>query len=637
MRTPLLLIALLAISVKALAADPKFPVSAIPEELKKNVDVVFRQDDMTFTISSKSKASLKVYLVATIFNDKGKNHAVQVIGYDKLSKITSLKATAYDADGAVIKKLKSSEIYDQSSFDGFSLYSDNRLKVASLTQGTYPYTVEFEYEVDYKYLFMIPGFVLLGQERASVERSSYELIYPKDLKPRFKVSNVEIQPAITTQKDGNESTRWEFKNVTPLKFEAMSPPRSELVSSISAAPSQFEYEGYLGNMNTWDEFGVWISSLNKGRNVLSEEAKQKVLQLTADKKTTEEKVKAIYEYMQSRTRYVSIQLGIGGFQPFEASLVDQTGYGDCKALSNYMVSMLDVAGIRAHYVLIRAGRGAAGMREEFPSSQFNHAVAAVPNGKDTLWLECTSQTNPFGYAGTFTGDRKALMITETGAKIVNTTSYPGQLNVQTRSADVFVLGTGDATAKVRTVYSGLQYENSNLDGILNNQYDLQKKWVTNTTDIPNFDIKSFKFENQKDKIPSATVSLDLSLRKFATVSGKRLMLTPNLMNRSSFIPEKLEARKTEIYEDFGYVDHDTIRYHIPDEIYPEVLPKPVKVSSRFGEYESSYTLDQGLVVYTRKLTINKGRFPASSYQELSDFYKAINKADNAKLVFLNKT
>lgn len=633
----MLLFLLVLCGYQVFASDPKFPLSAIPEELKKNADVVIRQDEMTFTIASKSKASLHVYEVVTIFNDKGRQYATKVIGYDKLSKISGFKAVAYDAEGNVLKKLKSNEIYDQSAFDGFSLYSDNRVKVAVLTQGAYPYTVEFEYEIEYKYLFMIPGYVLLPAERMSVQHSSYELIYPNELKPRFKTLNLDKAPAVTLLKDGSESTRWEFENVTPIKFEPNGPPRADLVSSIMAAPTTFEFDGYLGTMNSWDEFGTWISSLNKGRNVLPEATKQKVLELTANKKTTEEKVKAIYEYMQNKTRYVSIQLGIGGFQPFEATVVDQTGYGDCKALSNYMVSMLEVAGIKAHYALIRAGRGAAEMKEEFPSSQFNHAVAAVPNGQDTLWLECTSQTNPFGYIGTFTGDREALLITDKGAQVVQTTAYPEELNTQTRLADVYVSGTGDAKAKIKTVYSGLQYENDNLDGILNNQYDLQKKWVMNTTDIPSFDIASFKFENKKDKIPSATVSLDLVLRKFASVSGKRLMLTPNLMNRNTFIPEKLEARRTDIVEDFGYIDFDTIRYHIPDEIYPEVLPQPVKISSKFGEYESSYTLDQGLVVYTRKIKINKGRFPASNYTEFIDFYKSVNRADHAKLVFLTKT
>ncbi len=85
-------------------------------------------------------------------------------------------------------------------------------------------------------------------------------------------------------------------------------------------------------MDSWTNFGAWIISLNKGRSVLPEETKKKLHSLTDGLKTTEEKVKVVYEYMQNRTRYVSIQLGIGGFQPFEASVVDQTGYGDCSGI-----------------------------------------------------------------------------------------------------------------------------------------------------------------------------------------------------------------------------------------------------------------------------------------------------------------
>lgn len=620
----------------AFAGDPKFPVSAIPEDLRKNADVVVREYELSYSILSRDRAREHVYSVITILNDKGKDFATEVITYDKLSKITLFKASAYDAEGNVVKKLKPNELYDQSAFDG--LYGDNRLKAADVTQASYPYTVEFEYEIDYKFLFHVTPFFLFTDERIAVQHSTYTLTYAAaNLKPRFKMFNISTQPEIVQNKNNSESLRWTFENIKPVKFEPHGPSERELIPHILAAPSDFEYDGYIGNMNSWDELGLWIKSLNKNRGALPEETRKKIAQLTADKKTTEEKVKALYEYMQSKTRYVSIQLGIGGFQPFEATVVDQTGYGDCKALSNYMVSMLDAVGIKAYYVLINSGPAAPPMQQDFPSSQFDHAIAAVPNGNDTLWLECTSQTIPFAYLGRHTDDRKALLITETGAKIVNTTAYPADVNTQSRHAEVFIKNTGDATAQIKTIYSGLQYENNDLDRILNNQYDLQKKWIMNTTGIPNFDVSSFKFENKKNKIPSATVSLDLSLRKFASVSGKRVMLTPNLMNRSTFIPEKLETRKTDILEDFGYIDFDTIRYHIPEEIYPEVLPQPVKISSRFGEYESSYMLDQGLVVYTRKMKVYKGRFPAASYPEFVDFYKSVNRADNARLVFLNKT
>jgi hypothetical protein len=390
-------------------------------------------------------------------------------------------------------------------------------------------------------------------------------------------------------------------------------------------------------MDSWENYGKWIVSLNKDRDILPEQTKKKLQEITKNAKTTEEKARLVYEYLQSKTRYVGIQLGIGGFQPFEASVVDQTGYGDCKALSNYMVAMLKEVGIHANYILIRAGRNQPAMDVSFPSSQFNHAVVAVPNATDTLWLECTSQVNPFGYMGSFTGDRYALMITENGGKVVKTPRYPAEVNIQSRTADVFVEMTGDAKAKVKTTFSGLQYENDNLDYVVNQQYDDQKKWVQENTDIPAFDIINFSMTNKKGKIPSAIVNTELSLKRFATVSGKRIFLVPNLMNRSSYIPEKLDTRKTNVVLRTPYTDLDTIRYHLPEGIYPEFLPDPAVVKSRFGEYEASFKMDQGNLLYIRRLRMNKGEYPAESYKELTEFYRNIGKADNAKMVFMSKT
>ncbi len=617
--------------------DPKFPVSAIPEDLKKDANVVFREDQMIYTIHSKSKATYKIYQVITILNANGNHYAQEVIGYDKLSKVTSLKGNIYDANGILVSKLKNSEIYDQSAYDGFTLYSDNRLKKINLSQGTYPYTVEFEYEVELKYLFGIPTFHVLPVEKVSVQHAFYQLIFPSNLAPRYKAVNMDAPPLKEKSGDNRESVSWTFRNVKPIKIDPLGPLPIEYLQHIVAAPTEFEYDGYLGAMDTWNKFGQWINSLNKGRDVLPEEAKQKVKALITNAKSDEEKVKILYEYLQSKTRYVSIQLGIGGFQPFEASVVNQTGYGDCKALSNYMVAMLREAGVKAHYTLIYAGENAPAMDVSFPSPQFNHAIVSVPNKGDTLWLECTSQTNPFGYMGRFTGDRKALLITENGAEVVNTIRYTEKENLQYRSAKVHLGVTGDAKANVKTTYKGLQYENGNLDNILGNQYDEQKKWLQKNMGIPTFDINSFQMVNKKDKIPSAIVTLDLTLNRLATISGKRIFLTPNLMNRSTFVPEKVDSRKTNVVRRMAYTDIDTIQYHLPEGIYPEFLPQPVNLKSTFGEYDISFKLEQNSLLYIRKLKMNKGKFPPESYTELIEFFRNVNKADNTKLVFLNKT
>jgi len=445
-----------------------------------------------------------------------------------------------------------------------------------------------------------------------------------------------VQPSIELLANGMESMTWTFLNLKPDQIESNGPGSEEVVARLLVAPTEFEFSGYAGTMKTWSDYGKWQQSLNKDRNILPEQTKNKIKELTKNLPTDEEKVKAVYEYVQNKTRYVGIQLGIGGWQPFPASVVDEVGYGDCKGLSNYTVALLQAAGIKGYYTIIRGGRNERAINPEFPSNQFNHIVVSVPNGKDTLWLECTSQTNPFGYQGKFTEDRWALMVTEDGGKLVRTINYRPEQNVQSRTAEVRLDEAGNAKAKIRTTSKGLQYENGNLEYYISSP-DKQKKWIEANTKIPNFNIDTYSVKENKGKLPSAIVNLNLTLNRYASVSGKRLFITPNLMNRWSHVPEKMIERKTDVVTRSNFIDYDTIVFNLPENLYPEFLPEPVKINSKFGEYEASFNFDAGKVTYIRRVKVWKGRFPKETYNEFVDFYKNVSKADNVKLVFLNKT
>ncbi len=633
MRT-LSLVTLLLASFSVIGKDEKYPVKDIPLELMENVNVVLREDHMRYTILAKDKGVLHTHLVVTILNEKGNYYASQDLGYDKLTKILQFEGHVYDATGKQIKRLKNSEINDRAAFDGFSLFSDDRIKEADLAQTTYPYTVEFEYEIEYRFLYFIPGSVFGGQKR-STQNASYQLVFPAALAPHYKSTNLDVLPKKEILPTGLHSITWSLNNLKPTIAEAY---RGESdLPRIMAAPATFEYDGYAGEMNSWENYGKWNLLLNKDRGSLPEATKQRIKQLTSSAKTLEDKTKLVYEYVQNKTRYVSIQLGIGGLQPFAATTVDEVGYGDCKALSNYTVALLKEIGVKSYYTIINAGSDAAEVKKDFPSHQFNHVIVSVPNGKDTLWLECTSQTNPFGYQGKFTSDRWALLITEEGGKLVRTPKLKTEQNTQIQKAEVTIDKNGNAKAKVTTVYSGLQYENGGLHFRIAGQADEQRKWLEENIDIPNFELGVFSFKNVKDKIPTAVVNVELTLNRLASVSGKRIFITPNLMNRSSSLPPKNENRKNPIVLKSSYVDVDSITYFVPEEIYPEFVPPAVKLQSPFGEYESSITFSQGKLLYVRRLKMKPGEYPASAYSDLVDFYKNLNKADNAKLVFLSKT
>ena len=206
-------------------------------------------------------------------------------------------------------------------------------------------------------------------------------------------------------------------------------------------------DGYHGKMYTWQDFSDWILQLNKGRDILSEASAAKVREMVKDLPDDRSKVKRLYAYLQERTRYFNVALGIGGLQPMDANIVDEAGYGDCKGLSNYMKALLKAAGIESYYTLVNSGGDFPQLIEDFPSHQFDHAILCVPMAKDTIWLECTSQTIPFGFLGDFTSDRKVLLVKEHAGELAKTPAYGIRDNFQYTKAEVNIARRRECNCK----------------------------------------------------------------------------------------------------------------------------------------------------------------------------------------------
>ena len=84
------------------------------------------------------------------------------------------------------------------------------------------------------------------------------------------------------------------------------------IPRISIAPTAFEYDDYKGSFLTWKDYGAWYYSFYEEENPFSPEKNAKIQALVANAKTNKEKISILYKKMQTDTRYVSIQLGIGG-------------------------------------------------------------------------------------------------------------------------------------------------------------------------------------------------------------------------------------------------------------------------------------------------------------------------------------
>lgn len=613
-----------------------YKVSNIPDFLIKNANVVYFLDEGHFEIKTDNRAVYKVHTVAAILNSKGKAHATNSQIYDKLSKVNTFKGNAYNGDGSLIQRLKNADIVDQSATSGGTIFDDNRVKFADLKQNEYPYIVEFETEVEYKYTYSIPSWSVLPNQNISILSSKFWISSSEEFLPRIKIVNSKKEFTRTSSQDIIH-LKIEFNNLIAQEREPYGPSFNELRPIIYCSPSKFAYEGYSGDMSSWNSYGQWIRDLNKGRSSLPQSTINEIKKITSAFDSREDKIHAVYQYVQDKTRYVSIQLGIGGLQPFPATTVDELGYGDCKALSNYTYALLEAINIPSNYAFVYGGSNPPELDPEFPAHKFNHAILCVPNKQDSIWLECTSQTNPFGYVGDFTGDRDVLLITKEGGKIVHTPIYKKNQNTQTTVATVDVSKDGSAMANISIDYRGLQYENGRINEYVNKGNEDLKKWIYSNIDIADFSVEEFHFKETKDKIPSIRETVSLLIPRLAKPNGKRVFLSPNLLNKYSSIPPKEENRETDIVLKFTGIDIDSITYNIPPHLYPEYIQEPISIESEFGSYYSSATISQGQLIYIRKMEYNKGRFSKESYDDFRNFYKEVSKADKSKVVLLDKT
>lgn len=638
MKRFLLFIAIVAINIAAIAKKDKFDynVKNIPDSLKENTDLVVRYSKAYCKVIDLKNVNIKIKKAYTVLNEDGASKANFKIGYDKLTKVKNIKINLYDAYGKRLRKISKREIKDVASFSDYSLFSDNRVKYFEPLQSKYPYTVVYEYEHINLQTKWLPVWYPCHGYNVSVENSEIIIDYPETFDVRLKKFNYSQNIEKKTTEEGRKTIKASIKGLKSIESEVYSPTFQDIFPHIWFAPNKFNYDNVDGDLSSWENYGKWAYSLLKDRNNISGNTVSKIKNLIKDAKTDKDKIKIIYKYLQDNSRYVSIQLGIGGFQPFPASKVDEVGYGDCKALSNYMCSLLKIANIESYYTIIGNGANYPSIKyKDFPSlGQANHIVVCVPNHGDTLWLECTSQYKPCGFIGNSNCNRNALLVTKDGGKIVKTPFLGKHNSTQIRNAEVEIDIRGLAKAKVKTLYHGGQYDNGQSGVILS--HEKQEKELYEEIDLNNFKIKDFSYYDDRKEMPTITENLDLEITSYVSTVGKRIFIPLNMLNRRSAVPRRDRNRKFDVINNFPYTDIDSIKYTVPKGLKIESRPKNKEIKTDFGEYISKTEISNDTITYVREIRMNKFRYKPERFNEFRDFLFKIKKADNAKVVMISK-
>lgn len=621
---------LLFLSLNVFAQDINYSSFTIPEALKKNANAVVRINSVNVNLNSPDQMTTTIRRVVTVLNKQGNRHVDAYTHYDDNSRIKSIKATVYNDLGIVIKKFKKNDFKDESAIDNNTLFSDSRVKYLDYTPITYPYTIEYLVEKTTDGTAFIRSFIPIDAYYLSVENSTYNLRFSPGMNLRKKEISFDDIELIKKEESGNYY--FQIQHIPAIKPEAYSQAFHEIVPRVLFALNQFSYEGVRGNASNWDELGKWVYlALMEDTYDLPAGTVGMIQNLVKDEETDIDKARKIYQYVQDKTRYISVQIGVGGWKPFKVSEVDKLGYGDCKALTNYTKALLDAVGISSNYAVVFAGSDMRSMDSDFAKLAGTHAILNIPqeNGED-IWLECTSQTSPFGYIANFTDNRDVFLVKPEGGKIKRTKKYGVDENTQEIIGHCELDPNGNIIVDASIASRGIQY---------GYKYHLKKSSAKEQEEhykeewdyINNLVIDNIEFTDDREDI-SFTETIQFKAGKYASLLGDRMLFNINVLSKSEYIPDRYRNRTQGVEVLRGFKDSDVVKIILPEGYSIEALPEGETIETKFGSYIYSLELkDQQTLIYKRELTLLDGVYPKEDYAAFRNFYRSVARKDNLKV------
>jgi len=611
-------------------AQSNFPVATIDALLTENANAVVRLDETIVDVLAVNKMVVYKRKVITILKKAGESSINPYAFYDPSTRLSNLGTVIYNEQGVELKKIKKRDFIDVSAVDGGTLYGDSRIKYFNYTPVSYPYTIDFSYTFTTSNTAFLPRWMPVDDYLVGTEKSIFKMNIAPELTWRKKEKNFQGYPIKNVSQ--RNQLHYEMEGLSAQKREILSPSFHDFEPQVMVALNVFHLEGVNGTATDWDTMGKWqYEQLLKGRDKLP----QGTIDLMANQlegiTNKIEKIKNVYQYVQDNTRYISVQLGIGGWQPISAQEVDEVKYGDCKGLTNYTMALLKSQGIEAYYSVVYAGDTKRGMEKDFACMQGNHVILNIPNGTEDIWLECTSQKIPFGFLSDFTDDRDVLVVTPEGGKIKRTKAYLNDENFQRTKAIMKISPEGELEGDIAIMTKAIQYDDHvKLENLSKQKrIDYYKGYWGN---INGLEVLETKFQNKKDSIEFNEL-VSIKSNSYAEKINDELLFKPNAFNVSDFVPDRYRDRKKPLEISRGFTDEDEFVIQLPSSYKAGTLPEAIAIETKYGSYTMKIErIDDSELRYTRKLSILKGTYPKSEYANYRSFRRKIRKADNLKII-----
>ncbi len=514
---------------------------------------------------------------------------------------------------------------------GDPVYSDRKVKRISLT-GLAPGTI-LDYSVTTEELKpFLPGDFFnswLVNPEMTILRSRYIVDVPAGTDMRVREANLNFPRQVKTV--GNRKIyTWATANIPRVKGERFAADSNGVRMTIMT-----------GSPITWAKIAGWYAANAKERYGVTPAVAAKLSDVVKGASTREDSIRAIHRWIAQDIRYVSIALGLGGYQPRTPDEVVATGYGDCKDKATLFVAALDKMGVTAYPVLLNS-RG--GVRRELPTiEQLDHAIAAIKRGSSYQFVDLTAGLTPFGQLPYDEQGEFGLVVHPDGTSEVVTLPADSGSSNGTRMRIVGTLsedGLFNGTYEEQDFGAGQYFLRAMLENPLDSsaRASIPKRMVGRF--FQDADADSLQAFNGKDLTAPVRISFQIHNAKAIDHLGNSSIFTIPLggMGHFSTFATELEKEPKRRFpidtEKILGVGSRTSEFVITLPAgWKAKLPTGVTATSAFGAYRSEYKQEGRVLTISRSFTGAKAILPPEKMPDLIAWFRQIGK-DDAKFILL---
>jgi hypothetical protein len=473
-----------------------------------------------------------------------------------------------------------------------------------------------------------------------IKKNKVTIIADKDIQLQFRKFNISNDKIKFTKEQKRKKTiyTWELNDQKKYDYEANTPSFKtflpHIIPIITSYKVHKENKKLLGQVS---DLYNWYYSLveNVNTEAPNKELVALVEEITADKNTDLEKVKAIYYWTQQNIKYIAFEYALGGFVPRESNEVFRKKYGDCKDNSSILYRMLEIAGVKGNLTWIGT-RSIPYTYKEVPTPVVdNHMILSYENNEDTYYLDATGRYMKLGLPTSFIQGKEALVSFGKEFKIKTVPIIDAKENAVIDVTTIKV-ENGSVMGNTKTAISG--YPKIDVFNNLENERSLtkQKEFYNSMFEKGNnkFLIRNFKETNKFHYDNDFTVDYSFEIKDYAKILGNEIYINLNLNKELSYFKTD-KKRKNAIEYDYKRYFSYTTELEIPAGYKVDYLPEAVKVSNNLLTSEITYQVKDKTVIYNQTIELNFLILSLEQQKEVNQLIKKIEK-NYKEIVVLKK-